>query len=44
MNQYDTGRYVTGSDGRDNRHMQFVREFASVISVLQVGTRIDDGV
>ncbi|KAK0438444.1 dynein heavy chain, N-terminal region 1-domain-containing protein [Armillaria borealis] len=35
VNQYDTGRYVTGSDGRDNRHMQFVREFASVISVLQ---------
>ncbi|KAK0199499.1 dynein heavy chain, N-terminal region 1-domain-containing protein [Desarmillaria ectypa] len=35
VNQYDTGRYVTGNDGRDNRHMQFVREFASVISVLQ---------
>ncbi|PBK84870.1 cytoplasmic dynein heavy chain 1 [Armillaria gallica] len=35
VNQYDSGRYVTGSDGRDNRHMQFVREFASVISVLQ---------
>lgn len=36
VNQYDGGRYVTGVDGRDNRHIQFVREFASVISVLQV--------
>ncbi|KAF8919991.1 dynein heavy chain [Mucidula mucida] len=35
VNQYDTGRYVSGADGRDNRHNQFVREFASVVSVLQ---------
>jgi len=26
---------VSGADGRDNRHLQFVREFASVVSVLQ---------
>jgi hypothetical protein len=36
VNQYDTGRYVSSSDGRDSRHIQFVREFASVVSVLQV--------
>ncbi|KAJ6480109.1 dynein heavy chain, N-terminal region 1-domain-containing protein [Mycena vulgaris] len=36
VNQYDsTVRYVSSTDGRDNRHIQFVREFASVISVLQ---------
>ncbi|EIW86124.1 cytoplasmic dynein heavy chain 1 [Coniophora puteana RWD-64-598 SS2] len=35
VNQYDTARYV-GAEGRaDNRHIQFVREFASVVSVLQ---------
>ena len=36
VSQYDPGRYVTSSDARDNRHIQFVREFASVVSVLQV--------
>jgi len=35
VNQYDTARYATSADGRENRHMQFVREFASVVSVLQ---------
>lgn len=40
VNQYDTGRYgVAGiGDGRpgdNNRHVQFVREFAAVVSVLQ---------
>ncbi|KAJ2928569.1 hypothetical protein H1R20_g8533, partial [Candolleomyces eurysporus] len=35
INQYDTARYISTSDGRDNRHIQFVREFASVVSVLQ---------
>ncbi|KAJ7037806.1 dynein heavy chain, N-terminal region 1-domain-containing protein [Mycena alexandri] len=36
VNQYDSSvRYVSSADGRDNRHIQFVREFASVISVLQ---------
>ena len=34
-NQYYAARYVS-SDGRDTRHVQFVREFASVVSVLQV--------
>jgi hypothetical protein len=36
--QYYAARYVS-SDGRDTRHIQFVREFASVVSVLQV--RVD---
>ncbi|KAI6146694.1 dynein heavy chain, N-terminal region 1-domain-containing protein [Pisolithus tinctorius] len=35
VNHYDTARFVSGADGRDNRHIQFVREFASVVSVLQ---------
>ena len=26
---------MSSADGRDNRHIQFVREFASVVSVLQ---------
>ena len=38
VNHYDTARYMSGADGKDNRHVQFVREFASVISVLQVGS------
>jgi hypothetical protein len=33
--QYYAARFVS-SDGRDTRHIQFVREFASVVSVLQV--------
>lgn len=42
INQYDTARYSTSASGSggsssvaDNRHIQFVREFASVVSVLQ---------
>ncbi|KAF7974161.1 hypothetical protein HWV62_13279 [Athelia sp. TMB] len=35
VNQYDASRYASGADGRDNRHIQFVREFASVVSILQ---------
>jgi dynein heavy chain 1 len=35
VNQYETARYVTSADGRENRHIQFVREFASVVSILQ---------
>jgi hypothetical protein len=35
VNQYDAARYVSSADGRDNRHIQFVREFASVVSILQ---------
>ncbi|KAH8120488.1 cytoplasmic dynein heavy chain 1 [Phellopilus nigrolimitatus] len=35
VNQYDTARYVPSADGRDNRHVQFVREFASGVSLLQ---------
>lgn len=37
--QYDTARFVS-SDGRDTRHIQFVREFASVVSVLQVCAKV----
>ena len=37
VNQNDTTQYVSSVDGRDNRHIPFVREFASVISALQVG-------
>ena len=36
VNQYDTARYVSSDGARDNRHIQFVREFASVVSILQV--------
>jgi hypothetical protein len=36
VNQYDAARYVSSADVRDNRHIQFVREFASIVSVLQV--------
>lgn len=39
MNQYDTSRYVSSADARDNRNVQFVREFASVVSILQVTNR-----
>src|ERR1700732_2903334 len=35
VNQYDVARYVSSADVRDNRHIQFVREFAGVVSVLQ---------
>ncbi|KAI0785919.1 cytoplasmic dynein heavy chain 1 [Abortiporus biennis] len=35
VSQYDAARYVSSSDARDNRHIQFVREFASVVSILQ---------
>ena len=36
MNQYDTSRYVSNADARDNRNVQFVRELASVVSIPQV--------
>ncbi|KAL7421138.1 dynein heavy chain [Cryptotrichosporon argae] len=37
VNAYETHRFLPGgqSDGRENRHFVFVREFASVISLLQ---------
>jgi dynein heavy chain 1 len=35
VNQYDAARYVCSADGRDNQHIRFVREFASVVSILQ---------
>ncbi|KAI0369874.1 dynein heavy chain protein 2 [Pilatotrama ljubarskyi] len=35
VNQYDTARYVSTDGARDNRHIMFVREFASVVSILQ---------
>ncbi|EMD41483.1 dynein heavy chain protein 2 [Gelatoporia subvermispora B] len=34
VSQYDT-RYIAGGDARDTRHIQFVREFASIVSMLQ---------
>jgi dynein heavy chain 1 len=38
VNAYDGHRFVPGGapDGRESRHFVFVREFASVISLLQV--------
>jgi len=36
VSQFDGSRYIPGSEARDNRHIQFVRVFASVVSVLQV--------
>ena len=44
VNQYDTARYVSSRDAQDNRHIQFVREFASVVSVLQVCPDTTDNV
>jgi hypothetical protein len=41
VNHYDSSRYVPGSETRDNRHIQFVREFASVVSILQVSALWD---
>ncbi|CAL1696879.1 unnamed protein product [Somion occarium] len=35
VNQFDASRYASGADARDHRHIQFVREFASVVSILQ---------
>ncbi|KAG9092948.1 hypothetical protein FRC06_011732 [Ceratobasidium sp. 370] len=37
VNAYDTHRYHTaaGLDGRENRHIAYVREFASSVSILQ---------
>ncbi|KZT24393.1 hypothetical protein NEOLEDRAFT_1094681 [Neolentinus lepideus HHB14362 ss-1] len=36
VNQYDTTRYNSSADSRgDNRHIQFVREVASIVSILQ---------
>ncbi|KAG8716582.1 hypothetical protein FRC09_015536 [Ceratobasidium sp. 395] len=37
VNAYDTHRYHTaaGLDGRENRHIAYVREFASAVSILQ---------
>ena len=35
VNQYDMARFLSGADGRDNRHIQFVRKFASVASVYK---------
>ncbi len=37
VNAYEGHRYLPGanSDGRESRHFAFVREFASVVSLLQ---------
>jgi hypothetical protein len=42
VSQYDGSRYIPSSEARDNRHIQFVREFASVVSVLQVRVHVPD--
>ena len=36
VSQFDGSRYIPSSEARDNRHIQFVREFASVVLVSQV--------
>lgn len=38
VNAYEGHRFLPGSvtEGKENRHFLFVREFASVISLLQV--------
>ena len=36
VNPYGDSRFPTSGDARDNRHVTFVREFASVVSVFQV--------
>jgi hypothetical protein len=38
VTQYDAARYVSSADGRDHGRVQFVREFGTVASVLQVIT------
>jgi hypothetical protein len=38
MNPYSDTRFATSSDARDNRHVPFVREFASVVSIFQAST------
>lgn len=35
VNAYDTHRFLPGSDSRESRHFVYVREFASVVSLLQ---------
>lgn len=35
VNAYDAHRYNPSTDGRDNKHVAYVREFAGVVSVLQ---------
>ncbi len=38
VNAYDTHRYLpaAGLEGRENRNLAFVREFAGAVSILQV--------
>ncbi|TXT09077.1 hypothetical protein VHUM_02551 [Vanrija humicola] len=35
VNAYESHRYLPAGDGRESRHFVYVREFASVVSVLQ---------
>lgn len=35
VNAYESQRFLPGSDGRESRHFVYVREFASVVSLLQ---------
>ena len=37
VNSLDSGRF-TGLEGRENRNLAYVREFAAVVSILQVKT------
>jgi hypothetical protein len=36
VSHYDSSRFLPSPDTKDNRHTQFVKEFASVVSVFQV--------
>lgn len=38
VNAFDTSRYLpaAGLEGRENRNLAYVREFAAVVSILQV--------
>lgn len=35
VNAYESHRFLPGSEGRESRHFVYVREFASVVSLLQ---------
>lgn len=35
VNAYESHRFLAGSEGRESRHFVYVREFASVVSLLQ---------
>jgi dynein heavy chain 1 len=35
INAYESHRFLPGADGRESRHFVYVREFASIVSLLQ---------